>query len=428
MSEDEKGPWTDNDAAPAAEEKGPWTDSYAAPAATAAPPKPLVQVHPTDSEGTPIRSNYTEAMREGGHNLMTGEKNAALGLFGLPAALYAGIKNPLGATGVALGGAVHTAEQIPQAYQAVKDIWNSPGGVNHLLGLTGKTAGESGPSLLTIPLLEGLRATRLGQAVTGGLEDMPVVRGIIKAWRGPEPPIIKPGGAPDVTASTNVPYAGEDFGPVGAPVERALVPPGGAPAYAGEDFGPVGEKSVPGEAGPKPSGDVIHAPEPTRTPIGGPKTAFSLVKGAPMRAATAQGLEGAADIQGVRTGKPVIYTPKEGAGYEGSVRSREPISEGPVHPAKSSGDNIIHTDAEPASSVEQRSGERRNPEVKGEEPAGSPERRLGERRSIAPDTRGMSPSAVDSLLKKGFHSPFHDLEGSMDTANKGISDLFRTLK
>src|SRR5271157_6531507 len=148
MADEEQGPWSQY-AAPSKEEEGPWAKYGSAappPAATAAPSKPLIQAHPTDSEGAPIRSSYKEAMREGGHNLMTGEKNAALGLIGLPAALYEGAKNPLGAAGVMLGGALHTAGQVPQIPGALKDIWSSPGGPERMLGLAGKTAGETGPS------------------------------------------------------------------------------------------------------------------------------------------------------------------------------------------------------------------------------------------------------------------------------------------
>ena len=64
-------------------------------------------------------------------------------------------------------------------------------------------------------------------------------------------------------------------------------------------------------------GPVIVAPEPTSTPVGGPKTAFSLSKSGPLQRSTAMGREGAADIQATREGKPVVYIPKEGTGYPG---------------------------------------------------------------------------------------------------------------
>ena len=147
----------------------------------------------------------------------------------------------------------------------------------------------------------------------------------------------------DATA-LNKPFAGEDFGPdtlVGKTKEA--IAEGRAnklPTKVSSDYTPGAQNKIlvhPGTAaneaaeaaGPARSAraGVIVAPEPTKTLIGGPKTAFSLPLGKPLDSAVQAGNADAALIKGVREGKPVILSPREGTGYPGPRAESAPIIE-----------------------------------------------------------------------------------------------------
>ena len=147
----------------------------------------------------------------------------------------------------------------------------------------------------------------------------------------------------DATA-LNKPFAGEDFGPdtLAGKTKDALAE-GRAnklPTKVSSDYTPGAQNKIlvhPGTAaneaaeaaGPARSarGGVIVAPEPTKTLIGGPKTAFSLPLGKPLDSAVQAGNADAALIKGVREGKPVILSPREGTGYPGPRTESAPIIE-----------------------------------------------------------------------------------------------------
>ena len=147
----------------------------------------------------------------------------------------------------------------------------------------------------------------------------------------------------DATA-LNKPFAGEDFGPdtLAGKTKDALAE-GRAnklPTKVSSNYTPGAQNKIlvhPGTAaneaaeaaGPARSarGGVIVAPEPTKTLIGGPKTAFSLPLGKPLDSAVQAGNADAALIKGVREGKPVILSPREGTGYPGPRAESAPIIE-----------------------------------------------------------------------------------------------------
>ena len=199
---------------------------------------------------------------------------------------------------------------------------------------------------------EGLKRTGLAGVMGAATEGLTRLHPVKAAMEAVPPSWIRAGKA----------LIGHEATPAVGATEKLAVTPGELDPYVGRDpltgdKVPVGAQSktvvkpgfgtgdvrpgakgrllvTPGET-VQPAEDVTHsmrggtivAPEPTRTLVGGEKTAFSLPKGAPLDRATMMGRESAADIKAVREGKPLIYTPKEGTGYPGARSESAPLVE-----------------------------------------------------------------------------------------------------
>ena len=301
-----------------------------------------------DDQGRIVLDSTSAAFKQGGMDILHGAEGALIGAASAPAAIYSAIRHPLTAGKAAVGGAIAGANAAGQVPGAIKDILASPGGSNRLLNIAGQTAGEAGPNVAALAATEAagpaVAESRAGRALIAGGKELPFVKPFVKAYEalGPESkalPVER-----DATA-LNKPFAGEDLGPdtlVGKTKDalaegranklptkvssnytpgaqnKILVHPGTAANEAAEAAGPARAAR----------GGVIVAPEPTKTLIGGPKTAFSLPLGKPLDSAVQAGNADAALIKGVREGKPVILSPREGTGYPGPrTESAPPIIE-----------------------------------------------------------------------------------------------------
>ena len=167
------------------------------------------------------------------------------------------------------------------------------------------------------------------EGLSSMLSDLPVVRQLGKFFRMPEEPIV---GATKTAIQEG----------------RAAKVPVRIPKYAQEVAEVPGIPRAPGEFAPSSTG-VKLIPEPTRELPGGKGSAFSATRGegGQLESLEQRGFEtgNVGQIQG-----PRLIVPKE-SGYEGSVRSRETIDEGPVHPADMSGEDVVRPGAASASNV-----------------------------------------------------------------------------
>ena len=313
---------------------------------SARPTRPTV-AKGVDDQGRIVLDSTSAAFKQGGMDVLHGAEGALIGAASAPAAIYSAIRHPLTAGKAAVGGAIAGANAAGQVPGAIKDILASPGGSNRLLNIAGQTAGEAGPNVAALAATEAagpaVAESRAGRALIAGGKELPFVKPFVKAYEalGPESkalPVER-----DATA-LNKPFAGEDLGPdtlVGKTKDalaegranklptkvssnytpgaqnKILVHPGTAANEAAEAAGPARSARA----------GVIVAPEPTKTLIGGPKTAFSLPLGKPLDSAVQAGNADAALIKGVREGKPVILSPREGTGYPGPRAESAPIIE-----------------------------------------------------------------------------------------------------
>ena len=313
---------------------------------SARPTRPTV-AKGVDDQGRIVLDSTSAAFKQGGMDVLHGAEGALIGAASAPAAIYSAIRHPLTAGKAAAGGAIAGANAAGQVPGAIKDILASPGGSNRLLNIAGQTAGEAGPNVAALAATEAagpaVAESRAGRALIAGGKELPFVKPFVKAYEalGPESkalPVER-----DATA-LNKPFAGEDLGPdtlVGK--TKDALAEGRAnklPTKVSSNFTPGAQNKIlvhPGTAaneaaeaaGPARSarGGVIVAPEPTKTLIGGPKTAFSLPLGKPLDSAVQAGNADAALIKGVREGKPVILSPREGTGYPGPRTESAPIIE-----------------------------------------------------------------------------------------------------
>lgn len=205
---EQAGPW-ESYSQPA--EQGPWAN-YAAsthPQTLQLPPSDFAR----DSQGRILKTGLLPATAQAGEDIQTGLKNAAIGMAGLPAALWQGARHPLGAAGVIAGGLMQTGKEALQVPGAVKDILSSPGGTERLIGTAGQVAGESAPSVLATSALELPQAKAAGSALMDTVKETGPVSRFIKNYQAAREPV-----------DPNVPYAGETEPPVTTRVERRVDP------------------------------------------------------------------------------------------------------------------------------------------------------------------------------------------------------------